>query len=568
MKKLTTAALLLALALTGFAADRTDSELRQIALSQLAKGGTRLNVRGARAMGSVDLERTVTDGKVAVYAAEGAGSVLLSTDDRFRAVLGYTTEVIKGDGEMPCGMKWWMAEMNRQMQSTGKAEAATDGAVAEQVASEGYSVVGQLVTTKWGQGSPYNAYAPKFDGENAPSGCVATALAQILNYNEWPKSAKFTGQYSIDGGNTYVDEEVSTTYRYPYKTAYGAYSVDGGTTNVESITYTIVDRKHIGWLLRDCGYASYMMYGADASGALIMDAALGAVDYFSYPATATRYAYRNYYSDEEWHNIVYSELEKGSPILYGGQDEEVGGHAFVVHGVDADGLVAVNWGWQGLCDGYFAMDAMDSGDGTFQYGQEMIYGLRHTPLADDNGASQWAGSYTIANGSGTDKVTLQSGGLYNYTLADFTGTVALCFEDYDGGKTSGISILTPEDGAVSPFYGFSLQQTGLDEYIPSVTEKGHTYKVYMASCTEEEDAAGIMQMARVSGGRKYYVMTVDDYGTPSITGSDFDTTSAISRVDAEGEKTKTGKMYNLSGQQVGGSYKGIVIKDGKKQYSN
>lgn len=581
-KKLTAAMLFLALA--GFAAERPEAELRQIALEQLAKSMTRSNVRAtgsienselgytgsvtinaADGTGSIEsskLRCTVNTGGVIIYAAEGAGSVLLCKDDKFRPVLGYTSTVINTESELPCGMKWWLAEMNRQIQAMATADATSDGAKMEQTAEEGYTVVAPLIQTKWGQGSPYNIYAPEFNGSNAPAGCVATSLAQILNFNEWPKSAQFVGRYSTDGGKNYTEEEISTTYSYPYKTAYGNYSVDGSLTNIATITYNIVERKNIGWLLRDCGYANDMIYGADASGALAINTSLSATNCFSYPAEAIKYAYRLFYSDAEWHNIVYGELKKGYPIQYGGSDED-GGHAFVVHGIDADGLVAVNWGWNGVYDGYFAMDVMDSGSGTFRYYQYITYGFHPTPLSDDMKESLWAGDYSLTNGSGDEKILLQSEGIYNYTPYYFTGTLAIYFEDLTGGITGGIILIDEEEDAMQPFYGYSFRQQSIDEYIAEITEKGHTYKVYIASSTEEESEKGILRKARVEGGMKYYTMTVDSYGTPYITGTDFATTS-INDISANTSAEQTGKTYSISGQQVNNDYRGIVIKNGKK----
>lgn len=557
-------ALLFAAMTVSLAAERPEAELRQLAISQLSKG-----IMGAKAQngsaGTIMPERTMSSGMVVAYSSEGAGSVLLSTDDRFRPVLGYTATVIADNTELPCCMKWWLEEINRQMQAADDVAEPAGMARMEKAASAGYTAMGELVSTKWGQGSPYNTFTPTFDGENAPTGCVGTALAQILNFNEWPASAAFTGQYSVDGGKTYTDVSVSTTYTYPYKTAYGAYSVDGTYGNIDNIGYSLIEQKHIGWLMRDCGYASRMSYGADASGASVYNSALGMVDYFSYPEEAVKFAMRTYYSDNEWHGMVYSELAKGYPILYGGVDSTQGGHAFVVHGIDASGLVAVNWGWQGLYDGYFAMDAMESEVGAFSYSQHMAFGLHPTALDDDKACSLWAGEYSLENGSSSSENILFSvDGLYNYTVSDFTGTVALCFEDYDGGDVSYISIVEPEDGAYQPLYGFWLsQQICIDKYLARILENGHKYKVYMASCTEEEEEEGLWMKARVEGGIKYYVMEVDSQGTPSIIEEDTTTTS-IGNVSAEPSSGQPDTMHSISGQRVGKSYRGIVIKNGKK----
>lgn len=569
MKKIVLFALLLAFIATASAKERTEDEMRRIALSQFQKTATGGAAR-AKALASKpsELKITMKSELLQVFSMDGTGSVIVSRDDRFIPVLGYTKGTISNEQPKPCAFEWWMQEMERQMATATEATGQDDGlhTVAEQAVS--YPAVTPFVTTKWGQDSPYNNQTPTVSGIHAPTGCVATALAQILNYNRYPTKTSFTGGYYVEGSDNFNEARVNGSYTYPFNDAYGSYCTTGGDTYDAYADFSLRGGINIARFLRDCGYAVAMNYGMNASGATNMETAYAGINYLSYPQEAIRYVNRAFYADNEWHNLIYSEVSKGYPVLYGGSDASEGGHAFVVHGIDEDGLVAVNWGWSGLYDGFFVMDAMNPGKYSFSTSQDATIGWHPSALPDDKYISQWAGSYTIANGSGTDKITLQSDGIYNYTPADFTGTVALCFEDYDGGKTSGIPIITPEYGAVSPFYGFSLQQTGIDEGIASITEKGHTYKVYMASSTEDESNAGIMQMARVSGGRKYYVMTVDNYGTPSITGSDFDTTSAINRVDAEGGKAKTGKMYNLSGQQVGSSYKGIVIKDGKKLLSN
>lgn len=556
-------ALLMAISVSCYAKERKEQELKKIALDQLNKKKAQTNTRkNVRATGIMP-KQTLSDGKVVVYAAEGAGSVFISTDDRFRPVLGYTNAVINDETQLPCCMKWWIQEMNRQMSDKNISAGQNDKAVMERrTADVHYETISPMVSTKWGQWEPYNSYTQKFDDKNAPTGCVATALAQILNYNEWPKSASFTGGYSIDGGKNYVTANVSTTYKYPYKIAYGAYSVDGSDDNINTVSYSIVDNKYIGWLMRDCGYASNMIYGAGESGAVISDMAINVIQNFSYSEDAVKFAQRDFYSDEEWQDMIYGELAKGYPVLYSGVDTKVGGHAFVVHGIDSDGLVAVNWGWQGVCDGFYAMDAMNTGEQMFSNNQDIVYGFHPTPLSDDKFTSLWAGDYSLTDNDGSGELLLSSTGIFNYTLMDFKGYLALCFEDCDDeNKIEMSEIVTPDDGVVSPFYGFTIPQTNMSNDITEILEGGHRYKVYMASCTEDEFNADVWIKARTQGGRKYYVIEVDQSGKVKITGSDFDISTSVVPVTST---NKTNKSYNISGRMVNDSYRGIVIKDGKK----
>ena len=559
--------LLMAVSISCHAKERQESELRKIAANQLNKKKTEAGTRKKARTAEFVLQRTMKDGNVVVYAAEGVGSVFISTDDKFRPVLGYTAELVTENTSMPCCMKWWLREMNRQMNDNSIRTQKSDEAVMEQsVAKVHYQTVSPMVSTKWGQSAPYNSYTPKIDNKNTPTGCVATALAQILNYNEWPKSANFTGEYSTDGGKNFVKAKVNTTYNYPYKMAYGAYSVDGSSDNISTISYSIVENKHIGWLMRDCGYASKMSYGTDASGATVNNSALNAIQFFSYPEESVKFAQRYYYSDTEWHNMVYEELAKGYPILYGGSDAEAGGHAFVVHGIDSDGLVAVNWGWQGVCDGFYAMDAMNTGDEAFCDNQHIAYGFHPTPLPDDKFSSLWAGDYSLVSEDTTDKLQLGVSGIYNYTLKDFTGYLYLCFEDIAKEKNmEKIEIIVPDDGTISPFYGFEISQTDISKDVAEIVEKGHRYKVYIASCTEDEFKTDILVKARTQGGCKYYIIDVDNNGKISIIGNDFDISTSVVSVINTTQKNQKIETYTPIGRHVNNSYRGIIIrKQGNK----
>lgn len=372
-------------AVVSLAAERSESELKAIAKRQLGISARRLSAAavGRVSSGSLQLARMFEDGGVVVYADQLAGSVIMSKDDRFPAVLGYTAGVIDGKHPLPCCMKWWIGEMNRQMEAVARQGEAADADVqTDDVPAVSHSVVTPMVTTKWAQGTPYNFNCPVIGSETAVTGCGATALAQICNFNEFPKSASFAATYYTQEGNTKTTHtaNVSTTYRYPLKKAYGYYSVDGSTTNIEEISYIQVERKNIGALCRDCGYALSMVYGTEASGSSPFDTPIAATDGMGYPKQSVKQYWREFYTQNEWQTLVYGELAKGYPILYSGQDETAGGHAFVVDGVDADGLVSVNWGWQGVYDGYYAMDLMAGGDYEFSEAQSITIGFRPTAL--------------------------------------------------------------------------------------------------------------------------------------------------------------------------------------------
>ena len=552
------------------AAERSESELKAIAKRQLGISARRLSATavGRVSSGSLQLARMFEDGGVVVYADQQAGSVIMSKDDRFPAVLGYTAGVIDGKHPLPCCMKWWIGEMNRQMEAVARQGEAADADVqTDDVPAVSHSVVTPMVTTKWAQGTPYNFNCPVIGSETAVTGCGATALAQICNFNEFPKSASFAATYYTQEGNTKTTHtaNVSTTYRYPLKKAYGYYSVDGSTTNIEEISYIQVERKNIGALCRDCGYALSMVYGTDASGSSPFDTPIAATDGMGYPKQSVKQYWREFYTQNEWQTLVYGELAKGYPILYSGQDETAGGHAFVVDGVDADGLVSVNWGWQGVYDGYYAMDLMAGGDYEFSEAQSITIGFRPTALSNDREESIFVSEgYTLSNGEGAEQIVMDlSKGFYNYNYLPFNGALYLCVEDAGSGDINVLKMADVTD--LDQLYGYSMSKQCIDEDLQEVVQNGHTYKLYCASATSDELDRGELQKFRVPGGAIYFTMTVDNAGKMRITSNTIDEViTAIDGVKTPGKTVVGGHTYNLGGMRVGNDFRGVIIKDGKK----
>ena len=546
------------------AAERDAASLAEYAKKQLLKmhsdSDTRRKVRKLECTCTL----TLSQENVVAYSAEGYGTVFLSKDDKFRPVLGYTNTVISADCTLPCCLQYWLRDICRQMEDTS-ALVLPDGAHRVRQKSQAYVSVAPFVDTKWGQGSPYNSFTPVIDGINAPTGCVATSFAQILNYHEWPKSASFSSRYSIDGGSNFKDAEVSTTYKYPYKKAYGAYSADGSEENIESISYNIMNKRDIGIFLRDCGYACEMMYGANASSSYTSMIGIAAINHMSYPRESVKYAARHFFSDEEWYNIIYSELQRGCPIAYGGQDEKSGGHSFIIHGMDADGLVYVNWGWQGLCDGYYAIDLMNADDMSFCYNQDMVYGLRPTAYSDETIESLWASEmYKIYNTEDSDSLMFSANPIYNYSCNDFKGYLMFVFEKETNGDKIVIQVVTPDDGIVAPLTGYKFRDVCLSDIVASELVAGETYKFYLASSTEEEFQTEKLRKVRVAGGQIYYTLKVGDKGKFTVCSSSYDTTTNIERVNNTKE-TFTQKCHDISGREINtNKHRGIVIKNGRK----
>lgn len=226
-----------------------------------------------------------------------------------------------------------------------------------------------MVTTYWDQETPYNNFCPTYSGSTkCLTGCVATAMAQVLNYHKSP-----------------VHGIGSRTIYYPYNNTHG----EAVTANFEEDyydwpnmrdtyvygQYTDEEADAVALLMRDCGVAADMQYDGpnEGSGAYSQDAAKGLRDYFGFEEAEC--LERDYYSEEEWMDIVYHELSENGPVYYGGADGWMGGHAFVLHGYTPEGKVYVNWGWSGDDDGEYDIALLNPSYYQFSYGQDMIIGI-------------------------------------------------------------------------------------------------------------------------------------------------------------------------------------------------
>ena len=124
-------------------------------------------------------------------------------------------------------------------------------------------------------------------------------------------------------------------------------------------SYTDEQAAAVAYLMKACGYSCDMAYTPNSSGALSINAAKALFENFKYNPNL-QYLNRDYLSATEWENIIYAELAAKRPVLYGGRSSSVG-HEFVCDGYDGNGYFHFNWGWGGMSDGYFLLDALNPG---------------------------------------------------------------------------------------------------------------------------------------------------------------------------------------------------------------
>lgn len=229
------------------------------------------------------------------------------------------------------------------------------------------SSVTPLLTTIWGQGTPYNSLCPTRANssgaqEHCPVGCVACALGQILNYHNYPevgngsKSYKFIVEASADFGATHYDW---TNMRDSYLFNYTGTEVDAVAT-----------------LLYHCGVAVGMIYALTGSSAFTYSNIPKCLDtYFRYDPASMKYLSRKDYTKEAWMDLIFNELSNDRPIFYAGNSASQGSHAWVLDGYNEKGEVHINWGWKGLDNGYYDID-LNNVSNDFNNLQSMVIGIK------------------------------------------------------------------------------------------------------------------------------------------------------------------------------------------------
>ncbi len=291
------------------------------------------------------------------------GFVIASGDDRATPILGYSDKGSMRTDNLPDNVRCWLDSYKAQIKALKKAGTAT---VSPRRAPS--KVVEPLLTSKWDQGYPFNKTCPlNSKGERCVTGCVATAMAQVMYYHRQHATRQVMADipgYITKVRDTVDVETVSKGSVIDFDNMLDEYAYNN---------YTEAQALAVANLMLYCGVSVKMKYGAAESGAYY-DASVFS-KYFDYDDDV-RVESRDDYTDAQWESMIYGELAKGNPICYDGHPSGSMGHAFVVDGCDADGYVHVNWGWGGENDGYFQLTSSyvyEILDG-YSYGQEAVLG--------------------------------------------------------------------------------------------------------------------------------------------------------------------------------------------------
>lgn len=362
--------------------------------------------------------------------ANSKGFTIVSGDDRLPEIVGYSSQGSYDENNLPEGFVSFMKAYQNLYNKVnlGDAEAlknlaeikawrnkialkknaalsnsnASSHANASASAETSSAVAPLLGNIEWDQTSPYNNMCPKYDSVHvAATGCVATAMAQVMAYYKYPKQLKADIPGYVNRWNGIPMEIPTITQEegiYDWDNMLPKYNKEANATQQQ--------KDAVAKLMYHCGAAVRMSYGPE-SGAAVSSSKLA--KYFGYDADLMMDLSRSSFTLDKWMQIIDTELAAGRPVLYGGQSSD-NGHQFICDGKDENGLYHINWGWSGNQNAYFDLSILNpekggtgsgsAADGFNRYCTMTIgiapdNGVVDTPLAQIPSISVYEADYVV-----------------------------------------------------------------------------------------------------------------------------------------------------------------------------
>ncbi len=410
----TTFFLSLLLGLSASAKPRTMAQLKAIAARQLSVSAA---AEGTRATNTSRMTTLQQLSDLTVIGNRHVGFVVLANDDAIETVVGVSNKPYTNDTNINPAFQWYLRAANAAIATRIASGHGYSGAIAPSAPLPDH--VDPLIETKWQQEAPFNNDVQKDDkGKPYLVGCVAITMTQIMRYYKYPTVGKGSNSYSMNGETLSADFSASP------------YQWDKMLPIYEKGKYTDEEAKAVSELMRQVGISVNMDYKPGFSSSYTMSAQNALINNFGYNPNMNRYT-RNYYSEQEWMDMVYKELSEQRPIYYSGNDSKwENGHAFVIDGYNQDGKVHVNWGWGGYQDGDFDIGILaPKNSGDYSYFQDMIVGIQPA----QQGA--WRSHLTLFYGSqltiekfSKRAISMGEAKVWNVSSTPVNGTLALVIE--------------------------------------------------------------------------------------------------------------------------------------------
>lgn len=341
--------------------------------------GKILNIEGSGTRATINVQPRLTlksyKGVPSLYVfekGENNGFMVVSADDCAAPLLGYSDMGTIDPGNMPPALEYWLDQYQMQIEYARENSLLTrsDTGLTDGVQLPSWAPINPLVKTKWNQDYPYNALCPVQGAAYCYTGCVATAMAQVMKYFQFP--AKGRGKIS------YAASILQQTLELDFSTITFDW---GNMLDSYNGNYNNAQASAVATLMKACGYSVQMDYSSDQSGTVSSLIGGAMIEYFDYDKGAN-YHSRDMYTYSDWAKMVYDNLKNIGPVLYDGQGKG-GGHSFVIDGYQGSGYFHLNWGWSGMSDGYYLLDALSpaalgagGGLGGYNFSQGCWFGIQ------------------------------------------------------------------------------------------------------------------------------------------------------------------------------------------------
>ncbi len=432
---------------------------------------------------------------------DNQGWVIVADDDRCTPILGYSRSGEFVTDNLPANIEDWLVGISSEVQYIIDNDIAADktttllwkelfSGVSTEFINKGEKAVSPLVQTRWNQAPYYNDLCP-YDYqyyERTVTGCVATAMAQILKYWNYPSVGSGSHSYSTNSYGTLYANFGGTQYDW-----------DNMPNRVTSTNNAVAT------LMYHCGVSVEMSYGVSATGGS------GAFVISNYTNTehCAEYAFKNHFGykssahgemkdemgDSQWKSLLRADLDASRPVIYAGFGN--GGHCFICDGYDNSDKFHFNWGWDGQNDGYYSLSALNPGSGgagggsySFTNNQQAIFGLEPAN-GGGGGGGGGGGSSTNADLRLYSALSVESqiwfgstitvtASIGNWGDATFSGSFGAAAFDADGNFIDFIDQKTYDlDGGYYHTFEFSTSSNMV--FVPG------QYQVALFSKTNDED---------------------------------------------------------------------------------
>ncbi len=349
--------------------------------------------------------------------------------------------------------------------------------------------VSPLVQSTWGQ-TTVGGYDPGitcynyYTLNNWPCGCVATAMAQLMRYHEYPETGVGSPYLGGDGyGGPYVWSNMPLQPN-------------------ESITLT--ERQAIGALCYDAAESVDTDYGSGGSSASLSDASEQLESTFYYANTIYGY---NPSTGTALNNMMNPNLDAELPVLLG-LDGPYGGHIVVCDGYGYNGSTLyhhLNLGWDGREDAWYNLPDVDSSPYYFN----SVNGCAYNIFTSNTGEIISGRVTDMADNPIPDAIVTASGGGTYYATTNNAGIYALV------GVPWNQSFIV---SASKPPYTFVNQNVSTGKSTDSSGTSGNKWGINFASQSAGPPIAYSQSVTALSGITETITLNASDDGLPNPPG--------------------------------------------------